>query len=58
MPISLGPVSTRRKLTLAGIGVAGATGLLGLALATSGAAFAEPSPSPSGSASLTAGSGI
>jgi hypothetical protein len=54
MGISNGPVSTRRKLTLAGIGVAGATGLLGLALATSGVvAVADPSPSPSGSASAS-----
>lgn len=45
--------STRRKITLAGIGVAGTTGLLGLALVTSGVASADPSASPSASASAS-----
>jgi hypothetical protein len=51
------PASTRRKLTLAGIGVAGVTGLLGLGLAISGVASADPSPSPSSSASSQPGPG-
>ena len=40
-----------RKLTFAGLGVAGAGGLLGLALIGPTNAFADPSPSPSASAS-------
>lgn len=48
---------TRRKVTLAGIGVAGAGGLLALVLAGPNVAFADPSPSPSGSASASAGAG-
>jgi hypothetical protein len=46
--------SIRRKVTFAGLGVAGAGGLLALALAGPNAAFADPSPSPSGSASSPA----
>lgn len=46
--------SIRRKVTFAGLGVAGAGGLLALALAGPNAAFADPSPSPSGSASSSA----
>jgi len=41
----------RRKLTLAGIGVAGATGLLAIGLVGSGVASADPAPAPSSSAS-------
>jgi hypothetical protein len=48
---------TRRKVTLAGIGVAGAGGLLALALAGPNVAFADPSPSPSGSASPSSSAG-
>jgi predicted trehalose synthase len=47
--------STRRKVTFAGIGLAGAAGLLGIALAGSGTALADPSGSPSPSASASAG---
>ena len=36
---------TRRKITIAGIGVAGAGGLLALVLAGPNAALADPSPS-------------
>ena len=43
-----------RKLTLAGIGLAGVSGLLAFALIGPGAALAEPSPSPSASASAKA----
>jgi hypothetical protein len=43
--------SIRRKVTFAGIGVAGAGALLAFALAGPNAAFADPSASPSGSAS-------
>jgi hypothetical protein len=46
--------STRRKATLAGVGLTGAAGLLALALAGPGIALADPSPSPSGSASASA----
>jgi hypothetical protein len=48
---------TRRRITLAGIGVAGAGGLLALVLAGPNVAFADPSPSPSGSASPSASAG-
>jgi hypothetical protein len=48
---------TRRKITIAGIGVAGAGGLLALVLAGPNVAFADPSPGPSGSASASAGAG-
>lgn len=46
--------SIRRKVTFAGLGVAGAGALLAVGLAGSGAALADPSPSPSGSASAAA----
>lgn len=42
--------SIRRKATLAGVGLTGAAGLLGLVLAGPGIALADPSPSPSSSA--------
>jgi hypothetical protein len=46
--------STRRKATLAGVGLTGAAGLLALALAGPGIALADPTPSPSGTASAPA----
>jgi len=41
----------RRTLTVTGIGLAAATGVLGITLAGPGSAFADPSASPSASAS-------
>ena len=49
--------SIRRKVTFAGLGVAGAGALLAVALAGPNAAFADPSPSPSGSSSAAPGGG-
>jgi len=49
--------SIRRKVTFAGLGVAGAGALLAVALAGPNAAFADPSPAPSGSASAAPGNG-
>jgi ABC-type phosphate/phosphonate transport system substrate-binding protein len=46
--------SMRRKATLAGIGLAGAGGVLAFALMGPGAALADPTPSPSASASASA----
>ncbi len=49
--------SIRRKVTFAGLGVAGAGALLAVSLAGPNAAFADPSPSPSGSSSAAPGGG-
>lgn len=49
--------SIRRKVTFAGLGVAGAGAVLAFALAGPGAALADPSPSASASASAEAGKG-
>ena len=43
-------VSNRRAVSLSGLAVLAAGGVLGLALTVPGAAFAEPAPSPSSSA--------
>lgn len=49
--------SIRRKVTFAGLGVAGAGGLLAFALIGPNAALADPSPSPSSSSSAAPGYG-
>jgi hypothetical protein len=50
-------VSIRRRMTFAGLGVAGAGALLAVALAGSNAALADPSASPSVSSSASAAPG-
>jgi len=46
--------TTRRKVTLASLGLTGAAGVLALALTGPGMAFADPSPAPSTSSSAQA----